>query len=173
MSKTATPIPLGDRRLNRLLLARTHPDAGGSHELSLYTQALLERAEGCRCPSVGSASEASSERFAREDAPARVAFDFHGDHVVLIRRAAEIGSEMLDSDIEDMHGGLLFALLGYQQATSKRGKLAERRGATYKQLKYVAVLSELEPQDVYAVAERIPMSQAMAHYLISELKDDV
>ena len=34
--------PFEDRRLWRLLLARSHPDAGGDHELFLFAHALKE-----------------------------------------------------------------------------------------------------------------------------------
>ena len=41
---------LQDRRAWRLLLAQLHPDAGGDHELFLFTCALMESVCGKRRP---------------------------------------------------------------------------------------------------------------------------
>ncbi len=45
MSTTST-APLADPRMWRRLLARAHPDAGGDHELFLFTHALLQSVGG-------------------------------------------------------------------------------------------------------------------------------
>jgi len=66
---------------------------------------------------------------------------------------------------------VLLLLRDYLQATSGRGQLSEQRGATYRQLKYLSVLADVEAREMYEVAERVPMSQAMCHHLISILKE--
>lgn len=42
MGRTTAPAPLTDKRMWRLLLARAHPDAGGSEKLFVWAQALRE-----------------------------------------------------------------------------------------------------------------------------------
>jgi DNA-binding MarR family transcriptional regulator len=44
----------------------------------------------------------------------------------------------------------------------------KQRGATYKQLKFLSVLAKIPAHDVYELAERVPLSQAMAHHLIDK-----
>lgn len=42
MSRTSSPFPFDDPKMWRRLLARVHPDAGGSEELFVFAQALRE-----------------------------------------------------------------------------------------------------------------------------------
>ncbi len=46
MGRIVAPVPLTSKRMWRLLLARAHPDAGGSEELFIFTQALREKVCG-------------------------------------------------------------------------------------------------------------------------------
>lgn len=179
MSRTALPAPLHDKAMQRQLRARVHPDAGGSHELSIWTAALLEHVESCadvvlcRAHSTQTTQDRSAPYTGNgngsgqsgEDS-ARVPFEAPVDHVALLIRALDLGQELLGPV-----GNVLLLLSDYQQATSGRGQLAEQRGASYKQLKYLAVLAEIPAREVYAVAERVPLSQAMAHHIITTLKN--
>lgn len=45
-------VPLQDRQMWRLLLARLHPDAGGDHDLFLFACALKDRLQEERRPGV-------------------------------------------------------------------------------------------------------------------------
>jgi hypothetical protein len=48
MGRTAAPASLTEKRMWRRLLARAHPDAGGSEELFVWTQAIREELCGQR-----------------------------------------------------------------------------------------------------------------------------
>jgi len=172
----------------RQLRARVHPDAGGSHELSIWTAALLEHVESCADVVLCSAhsTQTTQDRSAPytgnvqgngghasassggEDV-ARVPFPYPVDHAELLVRALEV--VLGDEDLDDHVAGLLCLLGSYEQATSGRGRLAESRGASYKQLRFLAALANLEPKAVYDLGERVPLSQGMCHHMISKLKE--
>jgi hypothetical protein len=86
VSRTATPAPLDDRRYWRRLLARSHPDAGGSEALFTWATALRETVAG--------------ERFARanteepEPLPYDLLFGNAGAFVSLTVRALEFSREV-------------------------------------------------------------------------------
>lgn len=174
IAKTQTPAPLTDSGFWRRVLARVHPDAGGNHEEFLFLSAARERVESCRgrCdrgpgPGPECGGSRSYETGADRTGADRIRFpEGRVDHVELVARARGLARG---------HGRVLGAVLarlaGYQQATSGRARLAEQRGATYKQVRYLAALADVAPREMYEAAERVPMSQAMVGYLITELKE--
>src|SRR5215212_9495224 len=88
----APTLPLDDKGMWRRLLARVHPNAGGDHELFIWTGAVRELA----CNSTLPAGVHSSRR--REgstyEEPARVPFDPSVDFSELTRRALAMGEEV-------------------------------------------------------------------------------
>jgi len=179
---------LTDASYWRRLLATCHPDKdGGDAELFLFLTGLKEHVEGCAVLCSNHTGNTTQDRnsyyqdraygngngerggYAREeqDTAARIPFaDYPVEHIDLLRRALRIGQESA--------GGaenVLLLLRDYRQATSGRGQLSEQRGATYRQLKYLSVLADVEAREMYEVAERVPMSQAMAHWCIQTLKE--
>lgn len=166
MPKTATAPPT-DGRLWRLLLARMHPDAGGSDELFVWAQGLREVLDdghfaprSCgRCkPAGGSAAEE----------PERIPFEEHPDPVALTRRALSLADEL-----EHPYKASLRLLSNYEPAGDGRPQPQERRGATYRQLaaiSHAAGMSYSERLEWYRVAGAVPLSQGHAGYILSRLK---
>jgi hypothetical protein len=173
VSKTALPAPLDDPRMWRLALAELHPDRGGSHELFVWGQGVREAVEngaatsnGGRCSECrGPARQVRQDRPGQDDPTPRVPYPQRVDHTELWLRAIRYGHELVGPV-----GDLLLELRDHEQATSGWQQLAEQRGATYRQLKYLAVLADIPAREVYEIGERIPLSQAMAHHIISRLK---
>ena len=157
--------------------AACHPDRnGGDESMFLFVSALEEHVEECLAVGHdhgGATSSHHEDRGGtaagdREDAPAAVPFE-PGDHALLIVRALRLAHDhgRQQTAIVD----LLHLLADYQQASSGRGELAEQKGASYKQLRYLAALADIPPIEAYELGKRIPMSQSMCHHLISTLRE--
>ena len=166
MSRTQTPAPLSDRGYWRKLLARCHPDSGGTGELFVWAQSLREAVEGGGV-STRSPCGSCEGRNAGPEPSSRVPFDPGLDHHALTLRALTLGRET-----GGPAGRLLAGLTSYPQPTHGRPQLAEGRGASYRQLKFLAVLAGIPARELYAAAEQVPLSQAHASHLIDELKDE-
>ncbi len=172
--RTVPPVPLDDRRMRRLFLARLHEDAGGSHELSLYGQALYEAAterasQGptcSKCPQDGYSSErgAGDDGIVREDG--RVPFPECADFEDLTRRALKLAEEVesiFAKPLRLLHDCLSMEWLAREQ----------ERGASFKQLAsigYAVGMSGVERGRWYEIAKSVPLSQRHAGHIISKLK---
>jgi hypothetical protein len=151
----------------RRLLARVHPDAGGSHELYVWTGALRDLvfdglSTGQHAP--------RRDGPGRED-PARVpyeaAFGDAGSFAELTRQAVDLAGE-----VPEVCARLLRLLVDCREALD--GPLARQQhlGASYRQLAYVAHLAGMTPGERrawYRVAERVPLSQRHAGHLVERL----
>jgi hypothetical protein len=161
MPKTAT-APLTDGRLWRLLLARTHPDAGGSDELFVWAQGLRESLDAPFPRSCGRCKPADGQT---AEEPERIPFGAGLDPTALTRRALSLVEEL-----EFPYNALLRLLSNHDPS----GALPqEHRGATYRQLArmaHEAGMSRQERQGWYRVAESVPLSQAHAQHILSRLK---
>ena len=166
MPKTATAPPT-DRRLWRLLLARTHPDAGGTDELFVWAQGLREALDedaptrrtcgGCD-PTANSGAEDSE----------RIPFDPDLNIIALTRRALSLVDE-----IDHSYRAMFRLLANYDPAGRGGAQLQERRGATYRQLAAIAHAAGMgysERLKWYRVAASVPLSQRQAGHILSRLK---
>lgn len=167
---TASAAPPTDPRLWRLLLARAHPDAGGTGELFVWAQALREvLADGppARRESCGRCNPASSSPAEEHE---RIPFDADLDPIALSRRVLALVEEL-----EHPYSAVLRLLANCGPATHGRPQLQERRGATYRQLAaiaHAAGMSYLERLEWYRVAESVPLSQRAAGHILSRLKNE-
>lgn len=167
MSPRTATAPSTDPRLWRLLLARAHPDAGGTGELFVWVQALREvLADGPStrqlCGRCNTASSSPSEE------PDRIPFDAGLDPIAVARRVVALVDEL-----DYPHRALLRLLSNCAPATHGRPQLQERRGATYRQLAAIAHtvgMSYSERLEWYRVAESVPLSQRHAGHILSSLK---
>ncbi len=128
MARTPT-LPPDHPGMWRRLVARTHPDAGGDHELFIWTGALRDVVCG------DSAKMASARHFAEprsDEDPARVPFDPSADFAVLTARALAMAEE-----VGGVYGALL-ELLSDCEAPPLTTGAWEQRGASYKKLAAVA-----------------------------------
>lgn len=164
----------------RRLVARAHPDAGGSHDLFIWTGALRELvcggelgAEIPRRPQ----SEPPPPPPPPPAAPDRVdfspAFDKAASFTALTRQAVDLanGGELLR-----IHAGLLRILTDCHEAPASEPVLhrQQQQGATYKQLARIAHTASMsKPERVkwYRVCESIPLAQRHAGHILSRLQD--
>jgi hypothetical protein len=163
MSPRTPTLPPNDRAMWRRLVGRAHPDAGG--ENGLFVWAVATRDAIC-----GGELDAEIPRRARDQHPERVPFDRYADFRVLTDRAVTMASA-----VAQPYGYLLRGLAGCYPARESDGSLymQQRRGATYKQLAYIAHLAGMStPERVqwYAIAESVPLSQRHAGHILSWLQ---
>jgi len=164
MSRLVAPSP-DDRTLWRRLLARVHPDSGGSDDLFTWATRVRESlctctSNTCRSPSAPPDSE-------------RIPFDsdlgYLDEHVMLTMRATSIGARE-----QEPFANLLGLLLDCPSQAHGRIALRQCKGASFKQLAYISHLSGLtkEQRGVwYGIARSIPLSEQHCHHLIGKLKE--
>lgn len=175
MVRTLTAPPT-DKTLWKRLIARTHPDAGGDHDLFIWTTALYEHVAGDGVEPL--------PREARRDPPRHhtpttdadrvdftAAFDRAGSFDGLTRAAV-----MYADEVGEPYAGLLRMLrdcfeAGPEDVAAYR---QQHQGATYKTLAAIAHrvrMSKPERVRWYRIAESIPLSQRHAGHIISRLPD--
>jgi hypothetical protein len=175
---TLAPAPPQDRRFWRLLLRRAHPDAGGSHDLFLWTQSVREYV----------ASDASVEPppRARRQPPQHPPSSACGDRVDYSPAFEKYGSFievtqaalLLGETLQQPVSGLLALLddcaardVGEDDPIQHR---AQHVGATYRSLAslaYKAGFTKAERVQLYRVAERVPLSQRHCGHLHKRLAE--
>jgi hypothetical protein len=160
------------------LVARTHPDAGGTHELFIWTMATRDVVCGGELgPEIPrrQRSEASAPppHYAQTD---RVdfsrAFENFASHEELTRHACKVSE-----GLEEPYRTILGLLRDCYPAAPTDTTLtrAEHQGASYKQLAYIGHLAGMDGSarmEFYRVAEAIPLSQRHAGHLIGRLQQE-
>jgi len=165
MTRTPT-LPLDDRSMWRRLVSRSHPDAGGDHELFIWTMATRDVICG---------GELGSEipRRERRETPTSSAgecipFDRFADFEVLTDRAVTMVAV-----VAEPFGYLLRQVADCYPASEGPLYDQQRRGASYKSLAaigYQIGMSKAERVQWYRIAEAIPLSQRHAGHILSRLK---
>ncbi len=166
--RTVPPVPLDDRRMRRLFLARLHEDGGGSHELSLYGQALYEAATE-RSPQVPACSKCSRDRYGAGDngiihEDGRVPFPELADFEESKRRALQ------RAEIDDAYGQLLALLVDCRPLPKMREQ--QRRGASYRMLAAIGHMVGLDTRERsswYRVCEAVTLSDHNARHILGRL----
>jgi hypothetical protein len=161
---TRTPTkPPTDRAMWRRLLSRAHPDAGGDHELFIWTGNL----KNFVCS--GLPSEAPTPirpEPTRGTEPERVPFPPGTDFEALTRRAI--------STAEDEPPPYSYVLRLLRDCGPLPGfEDKQGRGATYKQLAavaHIAGMSKAERVRWYRIAESVPLADRHAGHLLGKLK---
>ncbi len=166
MPRTVAP-PLDDPRLWRRLVARTHPDAGGDHELFIWCGVVRNAVCGgeLRVESKPQPSHHSSRRRENstpaDDKP-RIPYPTGLDFEAATRRALRVG-------------GPYAAVLSLLADCYPLPHLAheQERGASYKRLAAIAHAHGMTPKERsgwYRCAESIPLSDRHAGHILSKLK---
>lgn len=170
MTRTPT-LPPNDPKMWRRLIARTHPDAGGDHELFIWTgaiKAIICDGELSAGPGRRPADNASRRRGHSTGSADRVPFDPFADFGSLTDRAVTMADAVAQpyrflleqvADCYPAHDGPLFD--------------QQRRGATYKQLAaigYAVGMSGAERAQWYDICRSVPVSQRHAGHILSRLK---
>lgn len=168
---THTPtVPLDDKTMWRKALARTHPDAGGEHELFIWIQEVRD----AMCNDGGSFTEHRPPRWEPRPEPeprivhedGRVLFPEFTDFADLTRRAlaaAEETAGIYARPLRLLHDCRPIEWLAREQ----------ERGASFKQLASIGHafgMNGRERGTWYEIAKSIPLSQRHAGHIISKLK---
>jgi hypothetical protein len=162
MSPRTPALPPNDRVMWRKMIARCHPDAGGEHDLFIWSMATRDVICGGELGS--EIPRRGPDRGGRE----RVPFDRYANFEVLADRAVT----MADA-VAQPYSYLLSTLSNCYPAAEGALQNQQRRGATYKQLAYIAHLagmSKAERVQWYAIAESVPLSQRHAGHILSWLQ---
>jgi hypothetical protein len=166
MTRTPT-LPATDQSMWRRLLARTHPDAGGDHELFIWAGSLKDHVcNGTVTPRPEPASPQRSSPGPSTEEPARVRYPPDIDFREATRRVLSYGA----SRAEDYSW-----LLGLLADCSPLAHMwrEQERGASYKRLAaigHMAGMDVAERSGWYRVAEEIPLSDRHAGHILSRLK---
>jgi hypothetical protein len=171
---THTPtLPPDDRGMWRLLVSRSHPDAGGDHELFIWTVAVRDAVcSGELGP--------ETPRFEHQDHPSRqrevstigtadrVPFDQFSDFEVLTDRALAMAAA-----VAEPYGYLLRQVADCYPASE--GPLYDQQhcGASYRSLAaigHMVGMTKAECVQWYSIAEAVPLSQRHAGHILSKLQ---
>ena len=165
MTRTPT-LPFDDRSMWRRLVGRSHPDAGGDHELFIWTVATRDAI-------CGGEFEAEIPRVERR-APStqgtgeRVPFDEDASLEVLTDRALSMAEA-----VAEPFGFLLRQVADCEPAEDKPLRDQQRRGASFKTLTAIGHrvgMTKAECIQWYRIAESVPLSQRHAEHILSRLK---
>jgi hypothetical protein len=171
MTRTPT-LPPDDRGMWRRLVSRSHPDAGGSHELFIWTVAVRDVVCSSR-DQVAVNPEPDDHPSRRREpstsaAPERVPFDEEALLEVLTDRAVTMAAA-----VAEPYGYLLRQVADCYQAKDGPMYDQQRRGATYRTLAaigHTVGMSKEERIQWYRIAEAIPLSQRHAGHILSRIK---
>ena len=163
MAHTPAPAP-DDASLWRRALARAHPDAGGQHDLFIWLGSVRDHVLGSLPGEVGKPSETTD----------RIPYDpdlgYIDEFVTLTARALSVGKHA-----EEPFREVLGKLIDCPAHTHGRAASKQERGASFKQLAYIAHLSGFSGEERlrwYELARSIPLSEAHAGHLIARLKQE-
>lgn len=160
MTRTPT-LPPDDPKMWRRLIARTHPDAGGDHELFIWTGAI----KSIICDGqLHAGLRPRSQQPPPGDKP-RVPFDAGDDFEECTRTALKIGAA-------GMPFGPVLSLLADCRPLEHLAH-EQQRGASYKRLAAIGHLwgmSKAERVRWYRIAEDIPLSDRHAGHILARLK---
>jgi hypothetical protein len=167
---TRTPtLPIDDRGMWRRLVGRSHPDAGGDHELFIWTVAMRDAICGGEVPRHEPRERPSRRREAStSNAGERVPFDRFADFEILTDRALSMAEA-----VAEPYGYLLRQAADCCPAEDGPLYNQQRRGASYKSLAaigHAVDMSKGEREQWYRIAEAIPLSQRHAGHILSRLK---
>src|SRR5919112_279373 len=172
MTRTLT-LPLDDRSMWRRLVSRSHPDAGGSHELFIWAVATRDAICGGELGEEMPRRERREQPSRRREAPSsstgeRVPFDEDAFIEVLTDRALAMAEA-----VAEPYGYLLRQVADCNPVEG--GPLHDQQcyGASYRSLAaigYQVSMSKAERVQWYRIAEAIPLSHRHAGHILSRLQ---
>jgi hypothetical protein len=150
----------------RRLVGRAHPDAGGDHELFIWSVATRDAI--CGGELGGEIPRRERRETSSSSAGECIPFDRFADFEVLTDRAVTMAAAVAEPY------GYLLRQVGDCYAVSE-GPLydQQRRGASYRSLAAIGHqvgMSKAERVGWYKIAEAIPLSQRHAGHILSRLK---
>jgi len=163
MTRTPT-LPTTDRSMWRRLVGRAHQDAGGSHELFIWTGAVRDLVCGQGLSPRSAQDGNVTEPRSYED-PARVPYPPGSDFAALTARALAMAEE-----VGGVHGALLEMLVDCYPLSQLAHE--QERGASYKRLAaagHMVGMSMSERSRWYRVAESVPLADRHVGHILSRL----
>jgi hypothetical protein len=167
MSRTPTHPP-NDRGMWRRLVSRAHPDAGGDHDLFIWSMATRDTICGGELGEEIPRRRQSGQRWPFSDRSDRVPFDQFAIFEVVTDRAVT----MADA-VAEPFGYLLRQVADCQPERSGTLHDQQRRGASYKSLAAIGHrvgMDKAERVHWYRIAETVPLSQRHAGHILSKLQ---
>ena len=169
MSPRTPTLSLTEPAMWRKLLARTHPDSGGSHELFIWTGVLRDVV--CNSDLGDQPSrrrEGSTWGPDHSDGKPRIPYPTGADFEEVTSEALRMGEELGEFH---MYGRLLNLLADVE--AEEHYAPQQQRGASYKQLAaigHACGMTGPERSGWYRCAESIPLSDRHAAHILSYLK---
>jgi hypothetical protein len=167
MARTPT-LPPNDRGMWRRLLARAHPDAGGNHELFIWTVATRDAICGGELgEEIPNASRSRRRETPTPSAGDRVPFDEDAYLEVLTDRAVRLAEA-----VAEPYGYLLRQLADCYPGAAGPLRDQQRRGASYRSLAAIGHgvgMTKDERVQWYSIAEAVPLSQRHAGHILGKL----
>ncbi len=171
MSPRTQTLPLDDPRMWRRLVGRAHPDAGGDHELFIWTATVKDVVCGGELQLETKPEPSSTPRrpppgpTPADDKP-RIPYPVGTDFEEATLRALVFAAE---------NGGPYAEVLSLLVSCHPLEHLAyeQKRGACYKRLAAIGhlwVMTKRERTGWYRCAEGIPLSDRHASHILGRLK---
>jgi hypothetical protein len=172
MTHTLTHPP-DHRGMWRRRVGRVHPDAGGDHELFIWTvatrAAICGGELGAEIPLGGPDDQPSRRReTSTSSAAERIPFDKDAFLEVLTDRAIAMAEA-----VAEPYGYLLRQVADCYPAEDGPLHDQQRRGASYRSLAAIGHqvgMSKAERVQWYRIAEAVPLSQRHVGHILSRLK---
>lgn len=163
MTRTPTK-PLDDKAMWRRLIAKTHPDGGGDHELFIWTGAL--KTHVCALDGESEFETSRRDRWTPSEDRDRIPYPADTDFREATLKALRYAS------VHNNGYGRLLQLLEDCYAMSDMWREQER-GASYKRLAAIGHktgMNVAQRSRWYDIARSIPLSDRHAGHIISRLK---
>src|SRR5215210_7331544 len=171
MSPQTPTRPATDRLMWRRLLARAHPDAGGTHELFIWTGVVRDVVCSSSLPAGGNPEPEDHPSRRRDHSTSSAAecvpFDPFADLEILTDRAVTMAAA-----VAEPYGYLLRQVADCYPVSDGSLHDQQRRGASYKSLAAIGHrvgMTKAERVQWYSIAEAVPLSQRHAGHILSRL----
>ncbi len=165
MARTPT-LPPTEPAMWKKLLAKVHPDAGGDHELFVWTKHLQEKVCG-RPPATSPRPSTPREE------PPRVPFEEAFEKAQSFEDLTNQAVKRAES-VEAPYDRLLRLLKDCDEVADGSQYTMQHQGSTYRTLAAIGHLAKMDAAQRsrwYKVAESVPLSQRHAGHILSKLKE--
>ena len=168
MSPQTPTHPPNHRGMWRRLVSRAHPDAGGDHDLFIWTMATRDVVCGGELGPEIPRRETSHRRDNSTASPDRLPFDLFAEFDLLTDRAVAMAAA-----VAEPYAYLLRQVADCYPVSEGPLRAMETRGATYKSLAAIGHrvgMTKAERAQWYSIAETVPLSQRHAGHILSKLQ---
>ena len=172
MTRTPT-LPLDHRSMWRRFVGRTHPDAGGDHELFIWAVAVRDLfCSGESDSEILKSGRHEQPSQSRETSTSSVVECIPFDEDAIFEMLTDRALSMAEA-VAEPYGYLLRQVADCHPADGGPLHDQQRRGASYKSLAAIGHqvgMCKAERVQWYRIAEAIPLSRRHAGHIFSRLK---